>query len=54
MAKNEDCRITDSALCKWIDKDCDACYIQNSEAQRRCTKSVGGFSCDNDSCAGRY
>ncbi len=27
MAKNENCVITDTSLCKWIDKDCQHCYI---------------------------
>jgi len=27
MAKNESCPITDSVLCKWLDKDCKDCYI---------------------------
>jgi len=27
MAKNENCQITDSVLCKWLDKDCKDCYV---------------------------
>jgi hypothetical protein len=27
MAKNENCVVTDSSLCKWIDKDCSECYV---------------------------
>jgi hypothetical protein len=27
MAKNEDCSVSDSVLCKWLDKDCKDCYI---------------------------
>jgi hypothetical protein len=27
MAKNESCPVTDSLLCKWLDKDCKDCYI---------------------------
>jgi hypothetical protein len=27
MAKNENCVVTDSSICKWIDKDCGECYI---------------------------
>ncbi len=27
MAKNESCSITDSVLCKWLDKDCKDCYV---------------------------
>lgn len=28
MAKNENCAVTDSVLCKWLDKDCKDCYIR--------------------------
>ncbi len=27
MAKNENCVVTDTSICKWIDKDCSECYI---------------------------
>jgi len=27
MAKSEECVISDSALCKWINSDCDKCYM---------------------------
>lgn len=27
MAKNENCTVTDSLLCKWLNKDCKDCYI---------------------------
>ncbi|MBT3319260.1 MAG: hypothetical protein HN948_00800 [Clostridia bacterium] len=27
MAKNENCVVTDTSICKWIDKDCGECYI---------------------------
>jgi hypothetical protein len=27
MAKNENCTVTDSVLCKWLNKDCKDCYI---------------------------
>jgi hypothetical protein len=27
MAKNENCAVTDSVLCKWLNKDCKDCYI---------------------------
>jgi hypothetical protein len=27
MAKNEKCAVTDSVLCKWLNKDCKDCYI---------------------------
>ena len=29
MAKSEECVISDSALCKWLDKDCKDCYIKD-------------------------
>lgn len=35
MAKNENCVVTDTSICKWIDKECEACYI-------------GGFKNDDD------
>lgn len=38
MPKNEKCVVTDSAICKWVDKDCKDCYInemkEGSEAKR--------------------
>lgn len=38
MPKNEKCVVTDSTICKWLDKDCKECYINeikdDSEAKR--------------------
>lgn len=33
MAKNENCVVTDSSICKWINKDCNACYIGGMKSE---------------------
>jgi hypothetical protein len=33
MVKNENCVVTDSSICKWIDKDCSNCYIGGMKNQ---------------------
>ncbi len=43
MAKNDDCVITDSALCKWIDKDCRECYIRGLKGDDNKTKALEDF-----------
>ena len=43
MAKNDDCVITDSALCKWIGKDCRDCYIHSIKSDDDVKKALEGF-----------
>ncbi|MGI5848639.1 MAG: hypothetical protein ACOX8Q_00980 [Christensenellales bacterium] len=43
MAKNENCGISDSALCKWIGKDCDGCYISSLKRSEDAQKALADF-----------
>ncbi|MDD5016693.1 MAG: hypothetical protein PHO15_01170 [Eubacteriales bacterium] len=43
MAKNEKCAISDSALCKWLDKDCKDCYISGLREKDDLGKMLENF-----------
>jgi len=43
MAKNENCVVTDSAICKWIDKDCEKCYIDSMKHDDDRRDALKGF-----------
>jgi hypothetical protein len=43
MAKNEDCQISDSVLCKWMDKDCKDCYIHTLKKSDEPKEMLGNF-----------
>ena len=43
MAKNENCVVTDSVLCKWLDKDCKDCYIRTLKKDDDVDQMVSNF-----------
>ena len=43
MAKNEDCKITDSVLCKWLDKDCKNCYVHTLKKSDEAIEMLNNF-----------
>ena len=43
MPKNEDCAVKDSALCRWIDKDCADCYIKGFKDNDDARDALAGF-----------
>ncbi len=43
MPKNEKCVVTDSALCKWINKDCKDCYINDMKEESESRKVLEDF-----------
>lgn len=43
MAKNLKCAISDSALCRWIDKDCAECHINSIKHDEDVKKALESF-----------
>ena len=43
MAKNEKCGISDSDLCKWINKDCEKCYVASLKNEDQAKKALEDF-----------
>jgi len=44
MAKNDNCAVSDSSICKWIGKeDCAGCYINGLKADDDAAKALEGF-----------
>jgi hypothetical protein len=43
MAKNANCAISDSVLCKWIDKDCNNCHIRDIKHDEDVRKALTDF-----------
>lgn len=43
MPKNKNCVITDSSLCKWMDKECSACYINTIKHDEAKEEALNGF-----------
>lgn len=43
MSKNENCVVTDSAICKWIGKDCKDCYLAEMKDDAESKKALGEF-----------
>ncbi len=41
--KNEKCVISDSSLCKWLDKDCEACYIKDIKKEDEAEQALQIF-----------
>lgn len=43
MPKNEKCVVTDSTICKWMDKDCKDCYINEMKEDSEAKKVLEDF-----------
>ncbi len=43
MPKNEKCVVTDSTICKWLDKDCKDCYINGINDDSDVQKALSDF-----------
>jgi len=43
MPKNEKCAVSDSAVCKWLDKDCGSCYINGLKNDNDAKKVLENF-----------
>jgi hypothetical protein len=43
MPKNEKCVVTDSAICKWVNKDCKDCYINDIKDESDAKKTLEDF-----------
>lgn len=43
MPKNKDCVVTDSAICKWLDKDCRDCYLHGMKDDSEAKKVLSDF-----------
>jgi hypothetical protein len=43
MPKNEKCVVTDSVICKWIDKDCKDCYLKEMKDDSDTMKVLENF-----------
>lgn len=43
MAKNENCAVTDSSLCKWMNKDCSVCQIAAFKSADDAKKALEDF-----------
>jgi hypothetical protein len=43
MPKNEDCTISDSSLCRWINKDCNDCYIKSLKKDEQAGQALEDF-----------
>lgn len=43
MIKNDKCAISDSELCKWLDKECKECYISNFKDKDEAIKALDSF-----------
>lgn len=43
MAKNSDCIISDSTLCKWMGKDCSDCQILRLKSEEEVKKALSDF-----------
>lgn len=43
MPKNEKCVVSDSTICKWIDKECTACYLNNMKDDSEAKKVLEDF-----------
>ncbi len=43
MVKNEKCVVSDSVVCKWLDRDCGACYINDFDDDDEAIKVLENF-----------
>lgn len=43
MAKNEKCIVSDSTVCKWLDRDCGSCYINGIKSEEDAAKILEDF-----------
>lgn len=43
MAKNENCAVTDSSLCKWMNKDCSVCQVAGFKSADDARKALQDF-----------
>lgn len=43
MAKNDKCVVSDSTVCKWLDRDCSECYIQKIKDVEDAEKILENF-----------
>lgn len=43
MSKNENCAVSDSSLCRWLNKDCSVCQIQGFKHEGDAKKALEDF-----------
>ncbi len=43
MAKNENCTLSDSAICMWLNKECKSCYINGLKSDEEAKKVLDDF-----------
>lgn len=43
MPKNKDCVVTDSSLCKWLNKDCENCYVNTMKTDEDREETLKNF-----------
>lgn len=43
MPKNKDCVVTDSSLCKWLNRDCENCYVNTMKSNEDREETLKNF-----------
>jgi len=43
MPKNKDCAVTDSSLCKWLNKECEQCYVNTLKTDDDKKQALNSF-----------